>query len=141
MTSLPLWQLIQDHIEEPSLAIILLPSRIPSVLPNHTLYLPLISHPFLDLPSSLAGASSAFSEQVVSDSAQYSWDQLDIPREKILILRNERSDVVLDETQLEHLDSVVVAKAFAGLLSKGGKLSQRNGSGLFASTRRYANGL
>lgn len=95
----------------PSLAIILLPSRLPSVIPKHTRYLPLISPPSLDFGTSDKSQSSSFSEQVMRDTAQYAWNCLAVSSDEIIYLDDKNPDNILDVTSLHTLDdSVLVDK-------------------------------
>lgn len=105
-----------EGFDEPSLAVIILPSQLPSSLPDHSLYLPLINRPSFNLGTALPALSSAFSHQVVSDSAHYAWERAGLPQEKTLLLDVDHPDTVADEADLEHLDGIVLAKAFASLI-------------------------
>ncbi|KAH8118018.1 hypothetical protein DFH11DRAFT_872578 [Phellopilus nigrolimitatus] len=107
--------------EVPSLAIVLLPSRLPAILPRHTYYLPLISPPSLDFGTSISTISSAFSEQVMIDSAQYAWDRLEIPDESLISLDYKRPNAILDVAALESLDRVTLGNAFAMLFNTSGE--------------------
>ncbi|THH09162.1 hypothetical protein EW145_g2213 [Phellinidium pouzarii] len=103
--------------EAPSLAVILLPSRLPADLPKHTYYLPLISPPSLDFGTTVPAISSSFSEQVMSDSAQYAWERLEIPNECLVTLDNERPGAILDVTTLESLDRTTLINTLSVLFN------------------------
>ena len=105
-----------EELQEPSVAVIVLPSQLPSTLPKHSLYLPLINRPSFDLGTALPTLSSAFSVRVVSDSAHYAWERVGLPLEKTLLLDAERPDTVVDEADLELMDHTALSKAFASLI-------------------------
>lgn len=90
-------------LEGPTLALVLLPSSLPAVLPKHDLYLPLINTPALDLGSSIPALSSTFSEQVMRDSAQYAWNSVKIPVGRRIVLDHGHPDAILKVTDLERL--------------------------------------
>ena len=105
-----------EDCDGPSLAVVLLPSQLPTIIPNHSLYLPLISRPSFNLGDALSPLSSAFSAQVVRDSAYYAWERVDLPQEKTLSLDIERPNKVIDESELENINHVVLSKAFNTLI-------------------------
>ena len=71
---------------------------------DHTFYLPIISFPALDIPSSSSGFST-LSDAVIIDSARYCWEQLSLPEEKVLHLCNDEE--ILKETTLQQIDTDV----------------------------------
>lgn len=98
----------------PSLAVLLLPCRLPPTLPEHTFYLPLISPSSLDFGSTASIVSSAFSEQVTVDSAHYTWKKLDLPKENVIVLDKERPEAILDVSALENTQKqTALAEAFS----------------------------
>ncbi|KAI5122290.1 hypothetical protein M0805_002369 [Coniferiporia weirii] len=119
---------IDAYNEEPSLALILLPSRLPSALPKHTYYLPLISPPSLDFGTSIPVISSSFSEQVMSDSAQYAWERLEIANECLIALDTSRPNEILDVTALESLDRITLADRLSVLFDQGAEASPSRAS-------------
>ena len=103
-------QTINDAAHSPpSLAVILLPSRLPPVLPVHTRYLPLISPPSLDFGSSDKSQSSSFSEQVMRDTAQYAWKCLSVPWEDVIALDDNYPGNILDVTALRTMDETILS--------------------------------
>ncbi|KAL5525791.1 hypothetical protein ACEPAG_7128 [Sanghuangporus baumii] len=126
-----------DHV--PSVAILLLPSRLPAVLPNHNFYLPLLSLSSLDLGSESEIISSTFSEQVMLDSAHYTWKKLDLARENVIILDRQRPHAIVDASMLEAADSKSLIQAFSVVLNKVGleDTSVERGSDSFFTNKWY----
>lgn len=103
----------------PSLAIVLLPSSLPSCLPKHDYYLPLINPPSLNFGFSTLSNESAFSESVVSDSAQYAWECLEVPHEKLIVLDPRRPNTIWDVTFFNDQEEEVLVTAFSVIFSGG----------------------
>ncbi|KAL5486003.1 hypothetical protein ACEPAI_7047 [Sanghuangporus weigelae] len=125
---------IDDHV--PSVAILLLPSRLPAVLPKHKFYLPLLSLSSLDLGSEAKIISSTFSEQVMLDSAHYTWKKLDLAREDVIILDRQRPHAIVDVSTLEAADSNSLIQAFSIVLNKVGPEDtsvERGGDSIFTN--------
>lgn len=100
----------------------LLPSRLPSFLPRHSFYIPLISPSSIDFGSASPLVSSAFSEQVTVDSAHYTWEKLDLPKEDIIVLDREHPDAILDASALESTHrKAALAEAFSVIFKKSSK--------------------
>ena len=103
----------------PSLAIVLLPSSLPSCLPKHDYYLPFINPPSLNFGFSALSNESAFSESVVSDSAQYAWECLEVPHEKLIVLDPRRPNTIWDVTFFNDQEEEVLVTAFSVIFSGG----------------------
>ncbi|OCB84683.1 hypothetical protein A7U60_g8203 [Sanghuangporus baumii] len=129
---------IDDH-HVSSVAILLLPSRLPAVLPKHKFYLPLLSLSSLDLGFEAEIISSTFSEQVMLDSAHYTWKKLDLAREDVIILDRQRPRAILDASTLEAADSNSLIQAFSVVLNKVGPedTSVERGSDSFFTNKWY----
>lgn len=97
----------------PSLAIILLPSTLPSELPNHTFYLPLINPPSMDFSSSasMPRSLSTFSEQIVADSAYYAWNRLEIRSNRVIHIDDERLDEIHDVSVIDRISRETMVRA------------------------------
>lgn len=96
----------------------LLPSRLPTVLPNHTFYLPLISPTSLDFGgTSEPVVYSTFSEQILRDSAQYTWGRLNVPRQKIVLPDVNRPDVIFDVSEMDGIDRHRLVAVFGKLVN------------------------
>ncbi|KAL5504134.1 hypothetical protein ACEPAH_8207 [Sanghuangporus vaninii] len=122
---------IDDHV--PSVAILLLPSRLPAVLPKHKFYLPLLSLSSLDLGFEAEIISSTFSERVMLDSAHYTWKKLDLAREDVIILDRERPRAILDASTLEVADSNSLIQAFSVVLNKVDTAVERGSDSFFTN--------
>ena len=70
----------------------------------------------MDLGSESATISSTFSEQVMVDSANYTWKKLDLPKEDVIMLDQHRPRRILDASTLEMADPSVLSKAFSVVL-------------------------
>ncbi|KLO17183.1 hypothetical protein SCHPADRAFT_900813 [Schizopora paradoxa] len=98
-----------EEITGPSLGIIILPANVPSDLPAHTLYLPLLNIEPLTFESGLA------SRHIAEDTANYTLKSLEIPKDELVDIYPSREDAILDIGELGSVDARTAAKAFSKL--------------------------
>lgn len=91
------------------MGIIILPAAVPTVLPAHTLYLPLLNREPLTFESGLA------SRLVAEDTAKYTLRSLKIPDDELVDVYPTSQDTILDIGELGSVDARTAEKAFSRL--------------------------
>ncbi|TFY66580.1 hypothetical protein EVG20_g4507 [Dentipellis fragilis] len=107
----------EEICHDKSLAVIFLPSSF-SVLPEHSLYLPVVAFPSLDIDP------AGFSENLMRHTIQDKWKSMRIPSEKLLLLNPECPSEILNEGEVESLEPSEVANGFDPLLPQGKKCTK-----------------
>lgn len=120
---------VDGAIAGPSLAIIFLPSSSLSSLPENGLYLPVICD------------SSLFSQEIVRESASYSWGQLQVPLERVLVAKPTAPDSIVSEDELEHIDPRTIADQVNKIWEQRIEVSSSTSKRTSLSMRRYASGI
>ncbi|KAI0313751.1 hypothetical protein OF83DRAFT_1140029 [Amylostereum chailletii] len=95
----------------PSLAIVFLPSLLPS-LPQHTLFLPVVVSPSVDLDP------AGFSEEVLREGVETQWDMMSVPSNQLLLWHVDSPSIVMSEAEVATLDPVEVFLGFEPLLRR-----------------------
>ncbi|KAA1467484.1 hypothetical protein DENSPDRAFT_832548 [Dentipellis sp. KUC8613] len=104
----------EEKHHDKSLAVVFLPSSL-SVIPEHSLYLPVVAFPSLDIDP------AGFSENLMRQTIQDKWKSMGIPSEKLLLHNPECPSEILNEGEVDSLEPSEVANGFGPFLPQSRK--------------------